>query len=52
MPTLSFEEAFIKDMKAHAEKNFAKMKDKWAEEGQTLSALSLVALHQSFREVI
>ena len=25
MPTLSFEEAFIKDMKIHAEKNFKKM---------------------------
>jgi len=38
MPTLSFEEAFIKDMKAHAEKNFAKMKDKWAKEGPKVSS--------------
>ena len=38
MPTLSFEEAFIKDMKAHAEKNFAKMKDKWAKEGTKISS--------------
>jgi nucleotide-binding universal stress UspA family protein len=38
MPTLSFEEAFIKDMKAHAEKNFTKMKDKWAKEGPKVSA--------------
>jgi nucleotide-binding universal stress UspA family protein len=33
MPTLSFEEAFLKDMKANAEKNFSKMRDKWAKEG-------------------
>lgn len=38
MPTLSFEEAFIKDMKAHAEKNFAKMKDKWAKEGPKITS--------------
>lgn len=38
MPTLSFEEAFIKDMKAHAEKNFAKMKDKWAKEGPKVTS--------------
>jgi len=38
MPTLSFEEAFIKDMKAHAEKNFSKMKDKWAKEGPKVSS--------------
>jgi len=38
MPTLSFEEAFIKDMKAHAEKNFAKMKEKWAKEGPKVSS--------------
>jgi len=38
MPTLSFEEAFIKDMKAHAEKNFTKMKDKWAKEGPKVSS--------------
>lgn len=38
MPTLSFEEAFIKDMKAHAEKNFTKMKDKWAKEVPKVSS--------------
>lgn len=38
MPTLSFEEAFIKDMKAHAEKNFNKMKEKWAKEGPKVSS--------------
>ena len=38
MPTLSFEEAFIKDMKVHAEKNFAKMIDKWAKEGPKISS--------------
>jgi nucleotide-binding universal stress UspA family protein len=38
MPTLSFEEAFIKEMKAHAEKNFSKMKDKWAKEGPKVSS--------------
>jgi len=38
MPTLSFEEAFIKDMKAHAEKNFKKMIDKWAKDGPQVSS--------------
>jgi nucleotide-binding universal stress UspA family protein len=38
MPTLSFEEAFIKDMKDHAEKNFAKMKEKWAKEGPKVTS--------------
>ena len=38
MPTLSFEEAFIKDMKAHAEQNFAKMKDKWAKDVPKVSS--------------
>ncbi len=38
MPTLSFEEAFIKDMKEHAEKNFAKMKEKWAKEGPKVTS--------------
>ncbi len=33
MPTLSFEEAFIKDAKASAEKNFAKLTNKYAKEG-------------------
>jgi len=33
MPTLSFEESFIKDMAVNAEKNFSKMKEKWAKSG-------------------
>ena len=33
MPTLSFEEAFLKDMKANADKNFSKMIDRWAKDG-------------------
>jgi nucleotide-binding universal stress UspA family protein len=32
MPTLYFEEAFFKDMKAEAERKFSQMKDKWAKE--------------------
>lgn len=38
MPTLSFEEAFIKDTKEHVEKNFAKMKEKWAKEGPKVTS--------------
>ena len=38
MPTLSFEEAFIKDLRGHAEKNFNKMKEKWAKEGPKVSS--------------
>lgn len=38
MPTLSFEEAFIVDLKASAEKNFKKMKEKWAKEGPRIHA--------------
>ena len=38
MPTLNFEEAFIKDMKANAEKNFKKMKTKWAKDGPDVSS--------------
>jgi nucleotide-binding universal stress UspA family protein len=38
MPTLSFEEAFIKDMKEHAEKNFRKMIEKWAKEGPRVTS--------------
>jgi nucleotide-binding universal stress UspA family protein len=37
MPTLNFEEAFLKDMKVDAEKNFVKMKAKWAKDGPKLS---------------
>lgn len=38
MPTLSFEAAFIKDMKASADKNFSKMIDKWAKDGPTIKS--------------
>ncbi len=38
MPTLSFEEAFLKDMKANAEKNFSKMIAKWAKEGPRVTS--------------
>ncbi len=37
MPTLSYEEAFLKDMKDNVEKNFEKMKAKWSKEPITLS---------------
>lgn len=33
MPTLYFEQSFMNDMRANAEKKFAKMIGKWAEEG-------------------
>ncbi len=38
MPTLSFEEAYMKDMRANAEKNFDKMRTKWAKEGLRISS--------------
>ena len=38
MPTLNFEEAFLKDMKAHAEKNFVKLKTKWVKNGVPVSS--------------
>ncbi len=38
MPTLSFEEAFITDLKSSAEKNFKKMRDKWAPTGPKIHA--------------
>lgn len=37
MPTLTFEEAYLKDVKADAEKNFAQMKTKWAKDGPKVS---------------
>lgn len=39
MPTLSFEESYLKDMKADAEKNFAKMKTKWAKDGPKVTGM-------------
>lgn len=53
MPTLSFEEAFIKDMKAHAEKNFAKMMDKWVKDGQRVtSAIEFGGVTATLRDFI
>lgn len=33
MPSLSFEEVYLKDMKENAEKSFSKLKAKWAKDG-------------------
>lgn len=38
MPTLNFEQAFLADMKANAEKNFTKMKSKWAKDGPKVTS--------------
>jgi nucleotide-binding universal stress UspA family protein len=38
MPTFSFEDTFLKEMKERADVDFAKMKSKWAEEGPKVSA--------------
>jgi len=38
-PTLNFEEAFLKDMKESAEKNFDTMKEKWAKGGPTVNTI-------------
>ena len=38
MPTLNFEMEFLKDLKANAEKNFNKMKTKWANDGPKVSS--------------
>lgn len=37
MPTFSFEDTFLNEMKATAEKDFNKMKSKWAKNGPTVS---------------
>jgi nucleotide-binding universal stress UspA family protein len=37
MPTLYFEEAYFKDMRAASQKKFEKMKEKWDKEGVTVS---------------
>lgn len=53
MPTLSFEEAFMKDMKESAEKNFEKMKIKWAKEGPKITSLvSFGPVNFTIREFI
>ncbi len=38
MPTLSFENSFLKDMKASTDKNFSKMIDKWAKDGPRVTS--------------
>jgi nucleotide-binding universal stress UspA family protein len=38
MPTLYFEQSFMNEMKANAEKKFIKMVDKWAAEGPPVSS--------------
>jgi nucleotide-binding universal stress UspA family protein len=52
MPTLSFEEAFIKDMKANAEKNFKKMKDKWAKECKVTSCVEFGGATPTIRDFV
>lgn len=52
MPTLSFEEAFIKDMKAHAEKNFDKMKTKWAGDVKITSLIEYGGTTPSIRDFV
>lgn len=37
MPTLSFEEAYLKDVKADTSKNFEQMKTKWAKDGPVVT---------------
>ena len=39
MPTLYFEQAFMNDVRANAEKKFAKMMNRWAEEGPTINGI-------------
>ncbi len=38
MPSLSFEEVYMKDMKENAEKNFSKIKTKWATDGPKVTS--------------
>jgi len=38
MPTLNFEQAFLKDMAVGADKNFLKMKEKWAKDGPKVTS--------------
>lgn len=38
MPSLSFEEVYMKDMKENAEKNFSKIKTKWAKDGPKVTS--------------
>jgi nucleotide-binding universal stress UspA family protein len=52
MPTLSFEEAFMKDMKAHAEKNFIKMKTKWAGDVKITTVIEYGSTTSSIRDFV
>ena len=52
MPSLSFEEAFIKDMKIHAEKNFAKMKAKWASDIKLTALIEYGGTTSSIRDFV
>ncbi|MCW5910990.1 MAG: universal stress protein [Cyclobacteriaceae bacterium] len=52
MPSLSFEEAFIKDMKVNAEKNFTKMKSKWAADVKLTTLVEYGGTTSSIRDFI
>jgi nucleotide-binding universal stress UspA family protein len=52
MPSLSFEEAFIKDLKANAEKNFAKMKTKWASDVKVTTLIEYGSTTSSIRDFV
>ena len=52
MPALSFEEAFIKDMKVHAEKNFTKMKTKWASDVKLTTLIEYGGATSSSRDFV
>jgi nucleotide-binding universal stress UspA family protein len=51
MPVLSFEEAFLKDAKEKAEKNFLKMKERWAKEVKVDYQVVYGATANTIREV-
>jgi len=52
MPSLSFEEVFIKDMKAHSEKHFTKMKAKWAGDVKVTTLIEYGSTTSSIRDFI
>ncbi len=51
MPVLSFEEAFLKEAKEKAEKNFLKMKDRWAKDVKVDYQVVYGATANTIREV-
>lgn len=51
MPVLSFEEAFLKEAKEKAEKNFLKMKERWAKEVKVAYQVVYGATANTIREV-